>query len=145
MDPSRSPVVADRSEIKCYIGRSAVRPFLVPQGPKNGSQTLDFTKKMDPSRSPVVADRSEIKCYIGRSAVRPFLVPRGPTIIQKRYKNSILGQNPGGCRPENPSLYQPLVAGLLISILALESLSIGILRHRGRRKIGCSNDLYVTS
>ena len=34
--------------------------------------------------------------------------------MQKKYKNSNLGQNPGGCRPENPSLYQPLGAGLLV-------------------------------
>ena len=85
-----------------------------PWGGQNGGQKFDFTKKMDPSRSPVAADRSEISCYIGRPAVRPFLVPRGPKTTQKSSKNLILAQNPGGCRPENPSLYQPLGAGLLI-------------------------------
>ena len=34
VDPSGSPMGADRSKIKCYIGRCAVRPFLVPRGPK---------------------------------------------------------------------------------------------------------------
>ena len=85
-----------------------------PGGTQNRDQILDFTKKVDPSRSPRVADRSEISCYIGRCALMPFLGPRGPKICQKRSKNSNLGQNPGGCRPENPSLYLPLREALLV-------------------------------
>ena len=48
VDPSRSPVGADRSEIKCYIGRCAVRPFLRPWGSKTHQkkiQNLDFGPK----------------------------------------------------------------------------------------------------
>ena len=84
---------------------------------------FDFTKKVDPSGSPVGADRSEIKCYIGRCAVRPFLVPRGPKICQKRYQHLNLAQNPGGCRPENPSLYPPLRGAPIGTVSALLDLA----------------------
>ena len=92
-----------------------------PGGAKMGAKSLDFTKKMDPSRSPVGADRSEIKSDRERCAVRPFLVPRGPKISQKRSNNLNLPQNPGGCRPENPSLYPPLRGALLVAVKEIGS------------------------
>ena len=108
-----------------------------PGGTQNRDQILDFTKKVDPSRSPRVADRCEISCYIGRCALMPFLVPRGPKICQKRSKNSNLGQNPGGCRSENPSLYPP-VGGGSIGSLELFRIDCTSTPHACENSCGCT-------
>ena len=41
----------------------------------------------------------------------PFSSASGIQNNKQMSKNSTLGQNPEGCRPENPSLYQPLGLG----------------------------------